>query len=67
MHIPASKSPNTNHAEDSAEHFEEGIQKLIDLTTFLAKNFKSFSPLQQTRIGLAAYDAGVRAIQAKGE
>ena len=67
MHIPASKMPNTAYAQDSVEHFEQGIQKLIDLTTLLAKTYRSFSPLQQTRIGLAAYDAGVQAVQSKGE
>ena len=57
MQIPESRNPNTSFAPDSVEHFEEGIRALIELTTHFAA-FESMTPTNQTRAGLAAYDAG---------
>ena len=57
MQIPESRNPNTTFAPDSMEHFEEAIRELISLTTKFA-TLESFTPTQQTRAGLAAYDAG---------
>ena len=65
MQIPRSAGPNDQYAGDSVEHFEEAIDILIKLTTQLTSTFKSFSPIQQTRAGLAAYDAGVSSIRDK--
>ena len=67
MHIPASKNPNTDHAVDSIEHFVDGIYQIIELTSLIAQSFESFSATQQTRGGLAAYDAGVQAVEAKSK
>ena len=66
MQIPASQSPNVNAAGDSVDHFLEGINELIALTTQMSGNFKSFSPSELTRAGLAAYDVGISSIQSRG-
>ena len=67
MHIPASKNPNTNYAVGSVGHFREGIREIIELTSLITQSFTSFTPTQQTRGGLAAYDAGIQAVQAKSK
>ena len=67
MHIRESLNPNTNHTGDSIEHFTEGISNLIEIIGDLTQQFKTFTPEQQTRAGLAAYDAGAGAIKAKSK
>ena len=67
MQIPFSWGPDTFHSGDSPEHFREGIGHLLKLTNQLSATFKSFTPVQKTRAGLAAYDGGVAAIRQKGE
>lgn len=65
MQIPRSLGPNDVVAGDSVDHFKEAVEILIKLTTQLTSTFPSFSPTQQTRAGLAAYDAGVSSIRDK--
>ena len=65
MQIPRSLGPNDLVAGDSVDHFKEALDILIKLTTQLTSTFPSFSPTQQTRAGLAAYDAGVSSIRDK--
>ena len=65
LHIPRSLGPTESFAGDSIDHFVEGIDTIINLTTQLGSTFKSFTPTEQTRAGLAAYDAGVSAIRGK--
>ena len=67
MHIRESLNPNTNHTGDSVEHFTEGITNLIQIISQLTQMFGTFIPEQQTRAGLAAYDAGACKIRSKGE
>ena len=65
MHIPKSFEPDETVAGDSVQHFKQGIEKLTELNSQMAQRFKSFTAVQQTRCGLAAYDAGTFAIHNK--
>ena len=67
MHIRESLNPNTSYTIDSFEHFSEGISNLIELISELAQQFPTFTPEQQTRAGLATYDAGSGMIGAKSK
>ena len=67
MHIRESLNPNTSHAIDSLEHFSEGVSNLIGMISQLTQQFKTWSPEQQTRAGLAAYDAGPDKIRVKSK
>ena len=44
---------------DSVEHFSEGIARLIQLTAYVSNTLTSFNTTEQTRGGIAAYDAGI--------
>ena len=65
MQIPYSQGPDVSVKGDSVQHFTEGIERLIEFTTRISSTFTSFNPTEQTRAGLAAYDAGIHAIRTK--
>ena len=65
MQIPYSQGPNVSVKGNSVEHFVEGIERLIEYTTGISSKVPSFSPLVQTRGGLAAYDTGILAVRSK--
>ena len=62
MHMRENQNPNTFFAPDSVEHFKQGVSSLIELTTEITKTMTSFTVAEQTRGGLAAYDAGTSVI-----
>ena len=56
MHLPGA---NHMFEPDSVEHFSEGIARLIQLTAYVSNTLTSFNTTEQTRGGIAAYDAGI--------
>ena len=62
MHMRANQNPNTYFGPDSVEHFKQGIASLIQLTTDITSKLSSFTVVEQTRGGIAAYDAGTSVI-----
>ena len=63
IQIPETLIANPNVTEDSVEYFSDGINIIIRLISKLTGVFDSFSSLQYTRGGLAAYDAGIAKIK----
>lgn len=61
MHIPRSHGADGSLGVDSIEHFINGLQYLLDLTNDVTNKFKSYTVDEQTRGGIAAYDAGLSA------
>ena len=62
MHLRANQNPNTFFGPDSVEHIKQGVSSLIELTTEITSKMSSFTVAEQTRGGLAAYDAGTGVI-----
>ena len=61
MHIPRSHGADASLGVDSIEHFINGLEYLIDLTSQVTNTFNSYTVDEQTRGGIAAYDAGLSA------
>jgi len=61
MHIPRSHGADSSLGVDSIEHFINGLEYLLDLTSQVTNTFKSYTVEEQTRGGIAAYDAGLSA------
>ena len=66
MHIPESLFPNRDLVGDSVEHFENGIEKMIQLINQIEVAFPTFTPIQKTRSLFATLEAGLSSIQGKG-
>ena len=67
MHIPRSINPNDSVAGDSIEHFKQGIGRLSELNSQMAQQFSTFTASEQTRCGLAAFDAGTSSVTSQCE
>lgn len=61
MHIPRSHGADGSLGVDSVEHFINGLQYLLELTNNVATTFNTYTVDEQTRGGIAAYDAGLSA------
>ena len=62
MHMRTNQNPNTYFGPDSVEHFKQGIASLFQLTNDVTTKLSSFTVVEQTRGGIAAYDAGTSVI-----
>ena len=49
------------------DHFLQAIVILIDLIEQVSTSWTSFSVVEQTRAGIAAYDAGISMIRGKSK
>ena len=49
------------------DHFLQAIVILIDLIEQVSTSWTSFSVVEQTRAGIAAYDAGISTIRGKSK
>ena len=56
------QNPDTVFGPDSVEHFKQGIQSLIELTTEITSSLPSLTVAEQTRGGLTAYEAGTSVV-----
>ena len=65
MHIPRSHGADGSLGVDSVEHFINGLQYLLELTNNVAATFNTYTVDEQTRGGIAAYDAGLSAAEDK--
>ena len=67
MQIPRSKAPNTYFSGSSTDHFLQAIVILIDLIEQVSTSWTSFNVVEQTRAGIAAYDAVISTIKGKSK